>query len=68
MDSVNADLREKGLPGEEMHSRFAWREQVRNIDPGRCRLEYLPTCSYGDVSDGYTGWELGCSLPVDTEL
>ena len=33
MDSVNVDLREKGLSGEETQNRAVWRELFRNIDP-----------------------------------
>ncbi len=33
MDSVRDDLREKGLTGEEVHDRAAWRRLVRNVDP-----------------------------------
>ncbi len=33
MDIVRDDLREKGLTGEEVHERAAWRRLVRNVDP-----------------------------------
>ena len=33
MDSVDVDLREKGLSGEETHNRALWRLFVRYIDP-----------------------------------
>ena len=33
MDSVNVDLREKGLSREEKQSRAVWRPLVRNIKP-----------------------------------
>ena len=33
MDSVNVDLREKGLSGKETQNRVMWRQLVRNIDP-----------------------------------
>ncbi len=33
LDSVKEDLREKGLTGEEVHERAAWRRLVRNVDP-----------------------------------
>ena len=33
MDSVNVDLREKGLSGEETHNRAVWAQLVRNTDP-----------------------------------
>ena len=32
MDSVNVDLREKGLSGEETQNWAVWRQLVRNID------------------------------------
>ena len=47
MDSVNVDLRKKGLSGET-HNRVVWRRQlVRYIDPPRrsgkrCRRNTLP--------------------------
>ena len=33
MDSVNVDLREKGLPGEETQNHAVRRQLVRNVDP-----------------------------------
>ena len=33
VDSVNVDLREKGLWGEEKQNWAGWRQLVRNIDP-----------------------------------
>ena len=33
MDSVNMDLREEGLLGEDTHNRAVWRQLVGNIDP-----------------------------------
>ena len=33
MDSVKADLREKGLVGDEYEDRVEWRRLVRNVDP-----------------------------------
>ena len=33
MDSVNVDLRVKGMSGEETQNRAVWRQLVRNIDP-----------------------------------
>ena len=33
MVSVNVDLREKGLSGEETQNRAVWRQLVRYIDP-----------------------------------
>ena len=33
MESVNVDLREKGLSGEEVQNWAEWRKLVRNIDP-----------------------------------
>ena len=33
MDSVNVDLREKGLSGEETQNQAVSRQLVRNIDP-----------------------------------
>ena len=33
MDSVNMDLREKEMSGEETQNRAAWRQLVRNISP-----------------------------------
>ena len=33
MDSVNADLRENGLSGEDTQNRAKWRQLARNIDP-----------------------------------
>ena len=37
-DSVNVDLREKGLSGEQKHNRAVWRQLVTYIDPAlkRC--------------------------------
>ena len=32
MDSVNVDLREKGLSGEETHNKAMWRQLVRYIE------------------------------------
>ena len=32
MDSVNVDLRENGLLGEQMHNQAVWRQLVRNRD------------------------------------
>ena len=77
MDGVNVDLREKGTvrggdtnpgcvekhrPHIEIRSGKGWGGK------GSGCVGCLLTCSYGDVSDGNTGRELGCSLPVDTEL
>ena len=33
MDSVNVDLREKGLSGEETQNYAVWRQLVRYLDP-----------------------------------
>ena len=33
MDSVNEDLREKGLTGDEVHDRSRWKRLTRNVDP-----------------------------------
>ena len=32
-NSVNVDLRERELSGEETHNWAVWRQHVRNIDP-----------------------------------
>ena len=33
LNSVNVDLREKGLSGKETQDQTVWRQLVRNIDP-----------------------------------
>ena len=73
MDSVNVDLRENGLSREETQNRAAWRQLVRNIDPGdrppppiEFCLELPPNQDVQLIMWPYTmrhGRSVDCSLP-----
>ena len=64
MDSVNVDLRGKGLSGEETHNRAVWRQLVIYMEVGKAIKRKFFKCNYEStpVDEGYDRFESTASV------